>query len=113
MILGAAQLLRGRRVTTHWLALPLLREFGAVAVEERVVFDGNVVTGAGVSAGIDMALALVERIWGTDCAQVAQLAIEYDPEPPQRAGSPRTAPAAIVTAATKLLTEAAAVRARS
>jgi transcriptional regulator GlxA family with amidase domain len=111
LILGAAGLLRGRRATSHWLALPLLREFSAEPVQERVVIDGTVVTSAGVAAGIDMALILAERIWGVETAQIAQLAIEYDPEPPQRAGSPRSAPAAIVAAATQLLTAAAERRA--
>ena len=101
LLLGAAGLLRGKRATTHWLALPMLSEFGATPVESRVVFDDTLVTGAGVSAGIDMALSLVERIWGSEAAQIAQLAIEYDPDPPCAAGSPRTATPAVVAAATQ------------
>ena len=98
LILAAAGLLDGRRATTHWLALDELRRLGAEAVSERVVFDGDIVTAAGVSAGIDMALSLAERIAGRQVAQAIQLGIEYEPEPPFRAGSPDTAPADIVDA---------------
>jgi transcriptional regulator GlxA family with amidase domain len=96
LILAAAGLLDGRRATSHWLALEELRRLGAHPVRERVVFDGKYVTAAGVSAGIDMALALAARIAGEDVAQAIQLGIEYDPQPPFDAGSPETAPAAIV-----------------
>jgi putative intracellular protease/amidase len=96
LILAAAGLLDGKRATGHWLALEKLAELGAVAVEERVVFDGKIVTGAGVSAGIDMALALAAKIAGESVAQAIQLGIEYDPQPPFDAGSPRKAPAEIV-----------------
>jgi len=96
LILAAADLLAGKRATSHWLALEKLRELGAEPVAERVVFDGKIVTGAGVSAGIDMALALTAQIAGEQVAQAIQLGIEYDPQPPFHAGSPRTAPAAIV-----------------
>jgi putative intracellular protease/amidase len=96
LILAAAGLLDGKRATSHWLALEKLAELGAVAVEERVIFDGKVVTGAGVSAGIDMALALAARIAGDAVAQAIQLGIEYDPQPPFDAGSPNSAPAEIV-----------------
>ena len=95
LVLGAAGLLRGRRATTHWQSLDLLPYFGAVAVEERVVWDGDIVTSAGVTSGIDMALALVGRVWGDDAARTIQLGMEYDPRPPYASGSPRTAPAAI------------------
>jgi putative intracellular protease/amidase len=98
LILAAAGLLEGRRATSHWLALEELGSLGAIAVSERVVFDGKIVTAAGVSAGIDMALALVARIAGPELAQAIQLGIEYDPQPPFDAGSPRTAPAEIVEA---------------
>jgi transcriptional regulator GlxA family with amidase domain len=98
LLLGAAGLLEGRRATSHWLAMQELGRLGATPVEERVVFDGNVVSGAGVSAGIDMALALAQRIAGTEVAQAIQLGIEYDPQPPLDAGSPRSAPAPIVAA---------------
>ncbi len=96
LVLAAAGLLDGKRATGHWLAHEQLRALGADAVEERVVFDGKIVTGAGVSAGIDMALALAAKIAGDDVAQAIQLGIEYDPQPPFGAGSPRTAPPEIV-----------------
>ncbi len=96
LILAAAGVLDGKRVTGHWLALEKLRELGADAVPERVVFDGKIVTGAGVSAGIDMALSLAARVAGDAVAQAIQLGIEYDPQPPFDAGSPAKAPAEIV-----------------
>jgi transcriptional regulator GlxA family with amidase domain len=96
LILAAAGLLDGRRATGHWLAMDTLRRLGADASPERVVFDGKIVTGAGVSAGIDMALALAAEIAGQQVAQAIQLAIEYDPQPPFDAGSPHKAPAEIV-----------------
>jgi putative intracellular protease/amidase len=96
LILAAAGLLAGRRATTHWLAFDELRRLGAEPVPERVVFDGKLVTAAGVSAGIDMALALTASIAGDEVAQAIQLSIEYDPQPPFDAGSPEKAPEAIV-----------------
>ena len=88
MILGAAGVLAGRRATTHWAALDALSAYGAEPVgDERVVFDGDVVTAAGVSAGIDMALTLAAEISGETFAQALQLAIEYDPRPPFDTGS--------------------------
>ena len=96
LILAAAGLLAGRRATSHWLALDRLRGLGAQPTDERVVFDGKYVTAAGVSAGIDLALALSARIAGTPAAQAIQLMIEYDPRPPLRAGSPATAPPDLV-----------------
>ena len=96
LILAAAGLLAGKRATSHWLAMDTLRGLGATPVSERVVFDGKVVTAAGVSAGIDMALSLAAKIAGDDVARAIQLGIEYDPQPPFDAGSPRTAPPAIV-----------------
>jgi transcriptional regulator GlxA family with amidase domain len=98
VILASAGLLAGRAATTHWLALDLLAQHGAVPTEERVVFDGKYVTAAGVSAGIDMALALAAKVAGQSTAEAIQLGIEYDPEPPFRAGSAATAPAALVQA---------------
>src|SRR5450631_2340083 len=98
LILAAAGLLEGKRATSHWLALEKLRELGAEPVGERVVFDGKLVTGAGVSAGIDMALALAANIAGDQVAQAIQLGIEYDPQPPFDAGSPGKAPAEVVEA---------------
>ncbi len=96
LILAAAGLLDGRPATGHWLAMEELGRLGARPTGERVVFDGKIVTGAGVSAGIDMALALAGRIAGPEVAQAIQLGIEYDPQPPFDAGSPEKAPAAIV-----------------
>jgi transcriptional regulator GlxA family with amidase domain len=96
MILAAAGVLNGRRATSHWLALDRLPEFGAEQTLERVVFDGKVVTAAGVSAGIDMALRLASFIAGDDVAQSVQLMLEYDPQPPFDSGSPTKAPDAIV-----------------
>jgi transcriptional regulator GlxA family with amidase domain len=103
LILGAAGILTGKRATTHWMMLERLRAFGAEPVARRVVQDGKIVTGAGVSAGIDMALRLVQLVAGDEAAQTAQLIVEYDPAPPFAAGSPRTAPAAIVHAARRAL----------
>jgi putative intracellular protease/amidase len=96
LILAAAGLLDGRPATGHWLAMGELARLGARPTGQRVVFDGKIVTGAGVSAGIDMALALAERIAGAEVAQAIQLGIEYDPQPPFDAGAPEKAPAAIV-----------------
>ncbi len=96
LILAAAGLLNGRRATSHWLALEELSRLGAQPVRERVVFDGKLVTAAGVSAGIDMALTLAARLAGDTVAQAIQLGIEYDPQPPFDAGSPEHAPAEVV-----------------
>jgi transcriptional regulator GlxA family with amidase domain len=96
LVLGAAGLLAGKRASGHWLYLDPLREFGAEPVGGRWVEDGKVVTAAGVSAGIDMALHLVGREAGPEVAQAVQLGIEYDPQPPFDAGSPEKAPAPIV-----------------
>lgn len=96
LILAGAGLLAGRRATSHWLALDELKRYGVEPTSDRVVFDGKYVTGAGVSAGIDMALTLADRIAGADVAQAIQLGIEYDPQPPFDAGSPAKAPADIV-----------------
>jgi transcriptional regulator GlxA family with amidase domain len=98
LILAGAGLLRGRPATTNWMAMDELRRLGAVPRQERYVFDGKYVTAAGVSAGIDMALALAGRIAGDEEAQRIQLAIEYDPQPPYQSGSPATAKPEIVEA---------------
>jgi transcriptional regulator GlxA family with amidase domain len=102
LVLGAAGLLQGKRATCHWLYLERLREFGAEPTSERVVEDGKVMTSAGVSSGIDMALHLVNRELGEEAAQAIQLAIEYDPEPPFDSGSPAKAPDQIVEAVTQV-----------
>ena len=96
LLLGAAGLLRGKRATTYWMALDELPKFGATPVRERYVFDGKLVTSAGVSAGIDMALALAAALRGKEVAQAIQLGIEYAPAPPFDTGSPSTAPADMV-----------------
>jgi putative intracellular protease/amidase len=94
LVLAAAGVLDGLEATTHWLSLDVLASFGAVPVSRRVVEQGRVVTAAGVSAGIDMALVLASRIAGDDVAQAIQLGIEYDPQPPFDCGSPAKASAA-------------------
>jgi len=96
LLLAAAGLLDGVPATTHWLARDLLGELGAKPVAERVVEQGKIVTAAGVSAGIDMALRLVQKMNGDEVAQAVQLGIEYDPDPPLDAGSPEKAPKEIV-----------------
>jgi transcriptional regulator GlxA family with amidase domain len=96
LILAAAGLLEGRRATGHWMWLEPLRDFGADPVGGRWVEDGKYLTAAGVAAGIDMALHLVDREVGPEVAQAIQLGIEYDPDPPFDAGSPAKAPTAIV-----------------
>ena len=102
MVLGAAGLLDGKRATCHWAFLDDLREYGVEPVQGRYVEDGKVLTAAGVSAGIDMALHLVGREAGPELAQAVQLGIEYDPQPPFDAGSPEKAPAPIVELVTPI-----------
>ncbi|HET9162991.1 MAG TPA: DJ-1/PfpI family protein [Solirubrobacterales bacterium] len=96
LLLAAAGILDGLEATTHWLELETLARYGARPVERRVVEQGKLITAAGVSSGIDMALTLADRIAGADVAQAIQLGIEYDPEPPFDAGSTRSAPDRIV-----------------
>jgi len=96
LVLAAAGVLDGVDATTHWLMLPLLGKLGANPVEERVVERGKIVTAAGVSSGIDMALRLAAHIAGEDVAQAIQLGIEYDPDPPFSSGSTRSARPEIV-----------------
>jgi putative intracellular protease/amidase len=98
LILAAAGLLKGKRATSNWQALDELRKFGVEVIPERVVFDGKLVTAAGVTAGIDMALMLAAKVANEQVAQAIQLGIEYDPQPPFDAGSPQKAPAEIVDA---------------
>jgi cyclohexyl-isocyanide hydratase len=93
LVLGAAGLLRGKRATSHWAALEHLPPLGAVPVSEKVVTDGNIVTGAGVTSGIDFALALAAILEGEAVAKEIQLQIEYNPAPPFQSGSPETASA--------------------
>lgn len=91
LVLGAAGLLRGYKATTHWVALDVLSSLGATPVKARVVEDGNRITAAGVSAGIDYGLALAAKLSGETYAKALQLNIEYDPQPPFHAGSPEGA----------------------
>jgi len=98
LLLGAAGLLRGRRAACHWAFRELLPLFGAIPDPGRVVHDGHITTGGGVTAGIDMALAVTAQIAGADLAQSIQLAMEYAPEPPFAAGRPESAAPHIVAA---------------
>lgn len=98
LVLGAAGLLKGRRATCHWAAIEHLKRLGAIPTPERVVVDGNIVTGAGVASGIDFALKLAAILEGEAVAREIQLQIEYDPEPPFNSGSPKTATAEMVEA---------------
>lgn len=96
LALGAAGLLRGKRATSHWAWRDQLALFGAIPEPGRVVRDGNVFTGGGVTAGIDFALTLIAEMAGPETAQAIQLGIEYAPAPPFDSGSPETAPPSIL-----------------
>ncbi len=100
---AAAGLLAGKTTTTHWGFRDSLRALGVTVVGDRVVWDGNHISGAGVSAGIDMALALTERVHGRELAESLQLVIEYDPQPPIGSGSPDAADASTLRLALRLL----------
>jgi cyclohexyl-isocyanide hydratase len=93
MVLGRAGFLKGKRATSHWAVRPVLADFGATPVDERVVRDGNVLTGAGVTAGMDFAIALVAQLRGEAYAKALMLQAEYAPVPPYNAGTMATAPA--------------------
>ncbi|QAY96803.1 AraC family transcriptional regulator [Methylovirgula ligni] len=99
LICGAAGILKGRRATTHWSSFDLLPYFGAIPVNARYVIDGNIVTAAGVTAGIDGALAVAALVRGQSIAELIQLNIQYAPDPPFHAGTPETAPAEVLAAA--------------
>lgn len=98
LVLAAAGLLTGYRATCHWMSLDQLSLFGCTPSSERVVVDGNRVTGGGVTSGIDFALHLAEMLFGRDRAERTQLSMEYDPAPPFRSGHPRSADPAMVDA---------------
>ncbi len=102
MILAAAGLLKGKPATSHWLAQPLLKQFGVESrPDDRIVECGKIITAAGVSAGIDLALMLTEKLCGRERAEINQLLIEYDPQPPVDAGHPSKASKAIFNQARK------------
>ncbi len=101
LVLGAAGLLQGKRATTHWASHGLLEKFGAIAVKERVVRDGNLMTGGGVTAGIDFALTLISEVFDAEKSQTIQLQLEYAPAPPFNAGRPDSAPAHVLAVATE------------
>jgi transcriptional regulator GlxA family with amidase domain len=109
VILAAAGLLEGRRATSHWISVPALKAFGAIPVaDERIVRDGNVITGAGVSAGLDLGLWLAGELGGEARAKAIQLVIEYDPQPPFDSGHMSKASATTKAAATALLSKESA-----
>jgi putative intracellular protease/amidase len=97
LILGAAGLLKGKRAACHWAWRDLLAVFGAIPDEARVVRDGNIITGGGVTAGIDFALTVVAEIAGPGVAQTLQLGLEYDPKPPFASGRPELAPPEVLS----------------
>ena len=96
LVLGAAGLLKGKRAATHWMSREMLSAFGATPVAERVVVDGNTITGGGVTAGIDFALTVAAQAFGPELAKAIQLGIEYDPHPPFDSGAPERAEPALV-----------------
>jgi transcriptional regulator GlxA family with amidase domain len=113
LLLAAAGLLDGVDATTHWLSMDLLGELGAKPTGERVVERGKIVTAAGVSSGIDMALHLVHRLLGPEASQAIQLGIEYDPQPPFDSGSPEKAPPEITAVVRAAMEAQEAERARA
>ncbi|WP_233806607.1 DJ-1/PfpI family protein [Paraburkholderia sp. HP33-1] len=112
LLLGAAGLLRGRRATTHWAFHSLLEPLGAIPTRARVVRDGNLITGGGVTAGIDFGLTLAAELAGIEEAQAIQLELEYAPAPPFAAGDPELAPPAVVELVQRRSAETLAARRR-
>ncbi|MBB4934467.1 transcriptional regulator GlxA family with amidase domain [Lipingzhangella halophila] len=102
-LLAKAGILSGRTATTHWGVRDVLGGLGAEVSTERVVVDGDVITAAGVSAGIDMGLVLAARLWGENTARAIQLFVEYAPEPPFDSGNPETAPPEMLDQVARLL----------
>jgi len=98
LVLGSAGLLRGKKATTHWASHDLLANLGAIPTAGRVVRDGNLFTGGGVTAGIDFALTIVAELAGEAAAQAIQLHIEYAPAPPFAGGTPETTPREVLEA---------------
>ena len=96
LVLGAAGLLNGKQAATHWMSREMLAAFGATPSDDRVVVEGNVITGGGVTAGVDFALVVAAEAFGRELAEAIQLGIEYDPRPPFASGSPATAAPALV-----------------
>lgn len=105
LVLAAAGLLVGKKATSHWASKHLLADLGAIPTEGRVVTDGNIITAGGVTAGIDFGLSVLAALINEDAAQTVQLALEYAPAPPFQAGTPETAPAAVVEMARARLAE--------
>jgi cyclohexyl-isocyanide hydratase len=105
LVLAAAGLLAGKKATSHWASKHLLAPFGAIPTEGRIVTDGNIITAGGVTAGIDFGLSLLAVLINEEVAQTVQLALEYAPAPPFQAGTPETAPAAVVALARQRLAE--------
>ena len=112
LILGAAGFLVGKRAACHWASRKFLPEFGAIPDSARVVRDGNVITGGGVTAGIDFALTVISELAGDKVAQAVQLGMEYLPSPPFTAGSPETAPPEVVSMFTCAVNKLAESRSR-
>lgn len=110
LLLGAAGLLAGYRAATHWAFMDLLPLVGAIPESRRVVVDRNRITGGGVTAGIDVALRIVAEVAGREVAEQIQLQIEYDPEPPFRAGHPDVAPPELTARARTAIAERHAQR---
>ncbi|MFJ6327068.1 MULTISPECIES: DJ-1/PfpI family protein [unclassified Rhizobium] len=110
LVLGAAGLLKGKRAATHWNAMDFLPRFGATAVDERVVRDGNLITAGGVTSGIDFALTVIAELFGETEARTVQLSLEYAPAPPFEAGLPRQVTSDILAVAQRRMAGSRAQR---